>query len=97
MMTLPISRPIRRYEKEDLAGSIRPSRWLRLLLTAASLLLYPALAAAQTPTVPASAAPPDDGQWTMPAKNYAATRFSALDEINSANVSNLQEIGRAHV
>ena len=49
-----------------------------------------ALAAAQAPTVPASAAPPDDGQWTMPAKNYAATRFSALDEINSANVSNLQ-------
>jgi PQQ-dependent dehydrogenase (methanol/ethanol family) len=26
----------------------------------------------------------------MPAKNYAATRYSALDEINSANVSNLQ-------
>ena len=26
----------------------------------------------------------------MPAKNYAATRFSALDEINGANVSNLQ-------
>src|ERR1700727_2406216 len=59
-------------------------------LTAASLLLYPALAAAQMPTVPASAAPPDDGQWTMPGKNYAATRYSALDEINSANVSNLQ-------
>jgi lanthanide-dependent methanol dehydrogenase len=90
MMTLPISRPIRRYEKEDLAGSIRPSRWLRLLLTGASLLLYPTLAAAQTPTVSVSAAPPDDGQWTMPGKNYAATRFSALDEINSANVSNLQ-------
>jgi len=26
----------------------------------------------------------------MPAKNYAATRYSALDEINGANVSNLQ-------
>jgi lanthanide-dependent methanol dehydrogenase len=61
-----------------------------VLLTGASLLLYPALAVAQTPTAPASAAPPDDGQWTMPAKNYAATRFSALDEINGANVSNLQ-------
>jgi hypothetical protein len=43
----------------------------------------------QTPTAPA-AAPQDDGQWTMPAKNYAATRYSALDEISSANVKNLQ-------
>src|SRR5271169_4249400 len=70
MMTLPISQSIRRCLVEDLTGSIGPSGWLRLLLTGASLLLYPALAAAQTPTVPASAAPPDDGQWTMPAKNY---------------------------
>src|SRR4029078_137389 len=28
----------------------------------------------------------DDGQWVMPAKNYASTRFSGLDEINSGNV-----------
>ncbi|MFZ0209183.1 MAG: PQQ-binding-like beta-propeller repeat protein, partial [Roseiarcus sp.] len=53
-------------------------------------MLCPALAAPQAPTVPASAAPPDDGQWTMPAKNYAATRYSALNEINGANVSQLQ-------
>src|SRR5580658_122377 len=90
MMTLPISQPVRRYEAQDLTGFIRPSRWLRRLLTGASLLLYPALAAAQMPTVPASAAPPDDGQWTMPAKNYAATRYSALDEISGANVKTLQ-------
>src|SRR6202007_26179 len=64
--------------------------WLRLLLTGASLLLYPALAAAQMPTVPAAAAPSEDGQWTMPAKNYAATRYSALEEIDGANVGNLQ-------
>src|ERR1700722_3478539 len=90
MMTPPISQPVRRRQVKGPTGSIRSSSWLRVLLTGASLLLYPALAAAQTPTVPASAAPPDDGQWTMPAKNYAATRFSALDEINGANVSNLQ-------
>ena len=70
MMALPISQSTRRYQFEDLTDSIWLPRWLRLLLTGASLLLYPALAAAQTPTVPASAAPPDDGQWTMPAKNY---------------------------
>jgi PQQ-dependent dehydrogenase (methanol/ethanol family) len=31
----------------------------------------------------------DDGQWVMPAKNYASTRFSGLNEINTQNVSHL--------
>jgi PQQ-dependent dehydrogenase (methanol/ethanol family) len=31
----------------------------------------------------------DDGQWAMPAKNYAATRFSSLDEITPANVKQM--------
>jgi lanthanide-dependent methanol dehydrogenase len=34
--------------------------------------------------------PADDGQWTMPARNYASTRFSGLTEINISNVANLQ-------
>ncbi len=33
---------------------------------------------------------PDDGQWVMPAKNYASTRFSTLDQINTSNVKNLK-------
>ena len=33
---------------------------------------------------------PDDGQWTMPAKNYASTRYSTLDQINTGNVKNLK-------
>ena len=37
----------------------------------------------------AAAAPADDGQWTMPAKNYAATRFSELSEINGDTVKRL--------
>ncbi len=40
-------------------------------------------------TSPASAQiqnQPDDGQWTMPAKNYASTRYSTLDQINTSNV-----------
>ena len=41
------------------------------------------------PVPPPSAAPADDGQWTMPAKNYAATRYSELNEINGTNVKNL--------
>ena len=32
---------------------------------------------------------PDDGQWTMPAKDYAATRFSGLTDITAANAKNL--------
>jgi glucose dehydrogenase len=32
----------------------------------------------------------DDNQWIMPAKNYASTRYSGLDQINTANVTQLQ-------
>ncbi|PYS52837.1 MAG: PQQ-dependent dehydrogenase, methanol/ethanol family [Acidobacteria bacterium] len=32
----------------------------------------------------------EDGQWTMPAKDYASTRYSALDQINADNVKNLK-------
>jgi glucose dehydrogenase len=50
--------------------------------------------AAPTPqaghTAPSAAnAPPDDGQWTMPSKNYASTRFSSLKEITPQNVAQL--------
>jgi PQQ-dependent dehydrogenase (methanol/ethanol family) len=45
---------------------------------------------AQQPVVPPFAAQPEDGQWTMPAKNYASTRYSDLAEITADNVKNLQ-------
>ena len=32
----------------------------------------------------------DPGQWVMPARNYASTRFSDLDQINTENVNQLQ-------
>jgi lanthanide-dependent methanol dehydrogenase len=32
----------------------------------------------------------DDGQWTIPAKNFASTRFSSLTEINTGNAKNLK-------
>ena len=31
-----------------------------------------------------------DRQWTIPAKNYASTRYSGLDQITAANVGRLQ-------
>ncbi len=35
-------------------------------------------------------APADDGQWSMPSKNYASTRFSSLAEITTANAKTLK-------
>ncbi|WP_434113066.1 methanol/ethanol family PQQ-dependent dehydrogenase [Methylocaldum sp. GT1TLB] len=43
--------------------------------------------------VQAQAVPPaeaEDGQWTMPAKNHASTRYSGLDQITPENVGNLK-------
>jgi PQQ-dependent dehydrogenase (methanol/ethanol family) len=34
--------------------------------------------------------PVPDGQWTMPAGDYANTRYSPLDKINATNVQNLK-------
>jgi PQQ-dependent dehydrogenase (methanol/ethanol family) len=42
-------------------------------------------------TAPSAAnSPADDGQWTMPSKNYASTRFSSLTEITVDNVKTLK-------
>jgi lanthanide-dependent methanol dehydrogenase len=32
----------------------------------------------------------EDGQWTMPAKDYSSTRYSALNQINAENVQSLK-------
>jgi PQQ-dependent dehydrogenase (methanol/ethanol family) len=32
----------------------------------------------------------DDGQWIRPAKDYASTRYSSLDQINTSNVKDLR-------
>jgi hypothetical protein len=50
----------------------------------------PTPSAGRTIAAPA-AAPKDDGQWTMPGKNYAATRYTALNEITPANARDLRE------
>ncbi|WP_414653370.1 methanol/ethanol family PQQ-dependent dehydrogenase [Geminicoccus sp.] len=66
----------------------------RLELLAVAIVLGTASPAAAQggptmPVPPASAAPPDDGQWTAPAKNHANTRYSELDEIDTGNVARL--------
>jgi PQQ-dependent dehydrogenase (methanol/ethanol family) len=57
----------------------------------------PAATTTPEPSAPAPArssglpvAPAEDGQWLMPAKNYASTRFSGLDEITAGTVSRLK-------
>jgi PQQ-dependent dehydrogenase (methanol/ethanol family) len=53
----------------------------------------PATAAATAPANPfhiQANIPPEDGQWTMATKDYANTRYSGLDQINTRNVKNLQ-------
>ena len=37
---------------------------------------------------------PDDGQWIRPAKDYASTRYSSLDQINTKNA---KDEARSHV
>jgi lanthanide-dependent methanol dehydrogenase len=41
---------------------------------------------------PAAAAAADDGQWQMPAKDYAATRYSRLADITSRNATGLHPV-----
>ena len=55
-----------------------------------ALLPLLALLSASPPFVAAQGA--DDGQWTMPGKNYAATRFSTLSQITVQNAGRLRAI-----
>ena len=40
--------------------------------------------------IAAAATAPEDGQWIRPAKDFASSRFSGLNEINTTNVSSLK-------
>src|SRR5690349_19556818 len=71
-----------------LEGTAGPYAWrLRSPVATACALLMLCLAGTVAPAAPVQ--PDDAGEWTMPAKNYASTRFSQLDEINAGNVGRL--------
>ncbi|RAK50719.1 methanol/ethanol family PQQ-dependent dehydrogenase [Phenylobacterium deserti] len=78
------------------AGQVALASVLALSIAACDRKSPAPLAAKQTAAQPASATgatasiPAEDGQWTMPAKDYASTRFSGLSEINAGNVQNLK-------
>jgi lanthanide-dependent methanol dehydrogenase len=48
-----------------------------------------ATTATSVPAAPGSAVP-EDGEWRIPAKDYASTRYSGLDQITTDNVQRLQ-------
>ena len=60
----------------------------RLIVATVMVLLAPRTAGGQA----ATAASKDDGQWTMPAKDYASTRFSGLSQINAVNARRLRAL-----
>jgi lanthanide-dependent methanol dehydrogenase len=60
------------------------------LLGLAAVTMAQAQPSSSQPTAPPFAVSSDDSQWTMPTKNFAATRYSELSEINVDNVKNLQ-------
>jgi PQQ-dependent dehydrogenase (methanol/ethanol family) len=65
------------------------SKWLRgFILVCPLCLTHPAFGQGIA-RAPAAASPRDDGQWQLPAKDYANTRFSELTEVNAANASKL--------
>src|SRR4051794_7015820 len=54
-----------------------------------SAAVYGPAPAGNHAVAPPAASPADDGNWVMPGKDYAATRFSALNQITPANVSKM--------
>jgi PQQ-dependent dehydrogenase (methanol/ethanol family) len=83
----------------------RTRRAFAFLAVSASIVLCacqpqkPKSTGMQTPAsgaAPGSGALPagaDDGQWIMPAKDYASTRYSQLAEINAQTVGRLKVVG----
>ena len=51
-----------------------------------------ALACANCASAAAQTAGSEDGQWTMPSKDYAATRYSGLTQITTQNARSLHPV-----
>ena len=70
-----------------IVGRIALSVVLALLGTAASLFR-----SGEPLRPPMASSSEEDGQWTMPGKNFASTRFSGLTQITSANATRLRPV-----
>jgi PQQ-dependent dehydrogenase (methanol/ethanol family) len=60
------------------------------IATVLLLTVAPASAQSNGARPAAGASGPEDGQWTMPSKDYASTRYSGLNQINGGNVARLK-------
>ena len=74
----------RKTQKRNLGAAI----FTGVVLASLACLAPPVMA--QIAKAPDAASPRDDGQWTMPSKDFASTRYSELSEINTANAANLK-------
>ena len=63
---------------------------VRTAFAAAFLLAAPASAQHNGARPAAGAFGPEDGQWRMPSKDYASTRYSGLAQVNGSNVARLK-------
>ena len=63
---------------------------LKSLVIGVVAVFVPVAAYAQAPGDDPLSMQNDDGQWVLPGKNYAATRFSSLNKITPENVGKLK-------
>src|SRR5947209_19480356 len=59
-------------------------------ISLAALAMLATVQAQSPPLANTYGAEKEDGQWTMPAKNYQGTRYSGLDQINAENAKDLK-------
>jgi PQQ-dependent dehydrogenase (methanol/ethanol family) len=83
-MRFSSTRPMHRMRSVD--EMRKPTFGLSAILIAAVGLVVDA----QSPPPNSFGAEKEDGQWTMPAKNYQGTRYSGLDQINGGNAKDLK-------
>src|SRR5438067_4842471 len=67
-----------------------PQPRIRIRPSALLALLVPATLAIAAPETRPQAQLSNDGEWPMAARDYASTRYSALDQVTPANVSKLK-------
>ncbi len=82
--------------QHNTGGRVRPVRLLLLpALTIAVIMALPGALPAPSRAwaqLPAGSADAKDGDWTMPGKNLAATRYSGLAQITIANAAGLKPV-----
>ena len=67
-----------------------PTRLLAVSALAGFLSIW--LGGTAAPQSALDGADADAGQWTMPAKDFASTRYSALAQINAGNAAGLRPV-----